>query len=332
MNVWNISDKAAAFYSTALVWDEHAGFSPFPDLDLSFLERWLQAGASYLCINVGYDIVMKWEQTLRCAAHFRRWLEMHPEKFIFAEKVADVRRAKRERKLAIAFDLEGANALNGNIDMIVVYYRLGVRHMHFAYNRNNEFGGGCHDEDIHLTPLGHRAVEEMNRVGMIVDCSHTGYRSSMDLMEVSKNPVIFSHSNPRALCDHARNIHDDQIQACARTGGVIGINGVSRFLGSDNPSSEIMARHIDYVVQLVGAQHVGLGLDTVVDEEEGPKLQKAYPEAWPGYTSEDARTKFAQPEQLPAIAEILLGKGYSEQDIRGILGENFLRVASQVWR
>lgn len=214
----DISDRVREFYSSALVWDEHTGFTPFADLDLSFLSRWLDAGVTYACINVGYDIVLTWEETLRCTAHFRRWLETHPEKFVLAERVSDVRRAKREGKLAVAFDLEGANALNGNLDMISVYYRLGVRHMHFAYNKNNLFGGGCLDVDIPLTPLGHEAVAEMNRVGMVVDCSHTGHHTSMDIMEVSGNPVIFSHSNARALCDHPRNIRDDQIRAVARTG------------------------------------------------------------------------------------------------------------------
>jgi membrane dipeptidase len=327
-----MSERTRAFYSSALVWDEHTGFTPFADLDLGFLSRWLKAGASYACINVGYDIVLSWEDTLRCTAHFRRWLEMHPETFILAEKVSDVRRAKREGKLAVAFDLEGANALDGNIDMITVYYRLGVRHMHFAYNKNNLFGGGCLDVDIPLTPLGREAVAEMNRVGMILDCSHTGYRSSMEIMEMSRHPVIFSHSNPRALCDHPRNIRDDQINAAVRTGGVIGINGVSNFLGGDC-TSESIVRHIDYVVQLAGPQHLGLGLDTVVDKDEGRRLFMAYPGAWPGHTVEEiSKITFAQPEQLPEIAELLLRRGYADQDVRGILGENFARVASQVWQ
>src|SRR5215216_4263451 len=124
-------------YRQSIVWDSHAGFSPFPDLDLSFLERWLQAGASYLSINVGYDIVMRWDETLKCTAHFRRWLDTHPDEFIMAETVHDIRRAKSEGKLAISFDLEGANALDENIEMVSLYYRMGVRHMNFAYNQNN---------------------------------------------------------------------------------------------------------------------------------------------------------------------------------------------------
>ena len=256
---WSVSDRAAAVHSSVLVWDNHAGFSPFSDLDLAFLERWLRAGASYLSINIGFDVVMSWEQTLRCAAHYRRWIDLHQSMFIHADRVSDVLRAKREGKLAIAFDIEGADALNENLDMISLYYRIGVRHMNLAYNKNNKFAGGCLDADIALTPLGRDAVAEMNRVGMVVDCSHTGYRSSMEIMEISSKPVIFSHSNSRTLWDHARNIRDDQIKACARTGGVIGIVSASGFLGTDAfPAA--MVRHICYIVDLVGIKHVGIGL------------------------------------------------------------------------
>src|ERR1700689_231497 len=104
----DLESRAARVHSAALVWDNHAGFAPFPDLDLSFLDRWLRAGASYLSINVGFDTVMTWEQSLRCAAHSRRWLESHTDKFIVAERIADVHRAKAEGKLAVTFDLEGA--------------------------------------------------------------------------------------------------------------------------------------------------------------------------------------------------------------------------------
>jgi membrane dipeptidase len=315
-----------------LVWDNHAGFSPFPHLDLKFLERWLHAGASYLSINIGFDVVMSWEQTLRCAAHYRRWIELHSSLFIQAERVPDVLRAKREGKLAVAFDIEGADALDENLEMISLYYRLGVRHMNLAYNKNNKFAGGCMDADIPLTPLGRDAVAEMNRVGMVVDCSHTGYRSSMEIMEASSKPVIFSHSNPRALCDHARNIRDDQIKACARTGGVIGIVSGSHFLGSDDFPAAI-TRHINYIVDLVGIKHVGIGLDSVLDLDELPKLLKLYPQAWPGTSMEEQqKKKFGQPEILPMITEELLRNGYSQSDVGAIMGGNFLRVASEVWQ
>lgn len=327
------SGHAAALHRSAIIWDTHGGFSPFADLDLSFLERWLVSGFSYLSVNVGYDHVIAWQDTVRAIAHFRRWIALRPDKFLLAESGADIALAKRTGKLAIAFDLEGTDALDGNLDMIAFYHRLGVRQMLLAYNCTNAFAGGCHDHDILLTPLGRAAVAELNRVGIVVDCSHTSYRSTMDIMECSASPVVFSHSNPRALCDHGRNVRDDQIKACARTGGVIGINGVGAFLGGNDISAECMIRHIDYVAQLVGARHVGIGLDYLPDVEEVPKLFARYPQAWPGYSAADMLdNRFAPPELMLEITAGLLAKGYADSDVRGILGENFLRVAQQVWK
>ncbi|MER9076885.1 dipeptidase, partial [Mesorhizobium sp. M0904] len=275
---------------------------------------------------------LTWDQTLRCAAHFRHWIETHGDYYILPEQIADIRRAKKERKLAVAFDLEGANALNKNVDMVSVYYQIGVRQMNLAYNKNNDYAGGCLDSDVPLSSLGRQVVIEMNRVGMVVDCSHTGYSSSMEIMDLSSKPVIFSHSNPRALWDHPRNILDDQIVACARTGGVIGVNGAGGFLGENDCSPAAMAKHIKYVADLVGIDHVGIGVDSVLDRDELPKLLKLYPEAWPNVTLDEMQKKvFAQPEQLPRLTEELLNS-FSEDDVLKILGGNFERVAAQVWR
>ncbi|TGQ11381.1 dipeptidase, partial [Mesorhizobium sp. M00.F.Ca.ET.217.01.1.1] len=268
---WGVNPQAARVHRDALVWDDHAGFAPYPDLDLRFLERWLQSGASYLSVNVGWD-ALSWDETLRCAAHFRRWVETHADRYVLAEQITDIRRAKIERKMAITFDLEGANALNKNIDMVSVYYQMGVRQMNLAYNRNNDYGGGCMDVDVPLTVLGQQVVTEMNRVGMVVDVSHTGYSSSMEIMELSDKPVIYSHANPKALWDHPRNITDDQIIACARTGGVIGALGASHLLGGNEPGPGVMAKLIKYVADLVGIDHVGLGVDSVIDPDEIVKL------------------------------------------------------------
>jgi membrane dipeptidase len=328
-----LAQHAARLHAQALVWDNHGGFCPFPDLDLSFLDRWIRAGATYLSINVGFDTAMTWEESLRCAAHYRRWLETHPDKFILAERIADIHRAKTQGKLAVTFDLEGGNALNKNSDMITIYYRIGVRQMLFAFNTNNDLGGGCMDVDIPLTEFGRQAVAEMNRVGMVVDCSHAGYTSSMEIMDLSTKPVIFSHSNPRALWDHPRNIKDDQIKACARTGGVIGINGVGIFLGNNDVSTAALAQHIDYVVDVAGIDHVGIGLDSCVDPHEMPKMMQRYPHAWPDPAMKSAETlAFAQPEQLPPLTEELLRIGYDDSSVTKILGGNFFRVASEVWR
>jgi membrane dipeptidase len=172
----------------------------------------------------------------------------------------------------------------------------------------------------------------MERVGMVLCCSHTGYRTAREAMEYSRNPVIFSHSNARALRDHERNIPDDLMRACARTGGVININGIGLFLGENDNSTATLVRHIDYACALVGPEHVGLGLDYVFDRDELDAYLRERPDLFPpekGYTSGIA---LVEPERIPEIADALLARGYGEQDVRGILGHNNLRVARRVWR
>src|SRR4029077_2961094 len=122
-------------------------------------------------------------------------------------------------------------------------------------------GGGCHDQDHGLTDFGRAVVAEMNRIGMVVDCAHSGIKSGLEAMRLSTRPCIFSHANARALQDHERNITDEQIKAVAATGGVVGVNGLGLYLGNGPPRVEELVAHIDYVVKLVGAEHVGIGLD-----------------------------------------------------------------------
>ncbi len=232
-------------------------------------------------------------------------------------------RAKREGKLAVSFDLEGMDALNGDIGMVDVYYRLGVRQMLFAYNRNNKAGGGCHDEDIGLTPFGRDVIREMNRVGMLVDCSHCGHRTTMEAMEVSTAPVIFSHSNARRLCDHERNIRDDQIKGCAATGGVIAVTGVGRFLGPRGPVVEHVVEHIDYMVELVGPQHVGLGMDSVLQQKPAGRALPGQPRVLAGIAVPGQRLGLRRPRGLaahhPGAARPRLRRGRRPRDPGGEL-------------
>ena len=326
-----ISDRARKLYQDALVWDDHAGFDPMGGAHrLEQLQRWSSSGVHYLSINVGYDVI-DWRESMKVLAGFRAWLQHHPQQYLMVRTAADIPRAKREGKLAVAFDLEGMNALNGNADMVNVYYELGVRQMLFAYNLNNLVGGGCHDQDCGLTPLGRAVIREMNRVGMLVDCSHSAYRTTMEAMDVSEAPVIFSHSCAKALWKHGRNITDEQIKACAKTGGVIGINGIGNFLGKNDISSATFVDHVAHVAGLVGAEHVGISLDYAFDAENVDDLVANNSKYWPKEEYQTA-SLYLPPEQLPEIVETMLQRGFSERDVTAILGGNFLRVAQAVWK
>ena len=327
-----VTASSSDFYTDALVWDAHAGVFPDAKVDLNLLDDWRDHGVNYLSINVGFD-VMEWQQTMSTLAAYRRWLLLHEDRFLLAATVEDILLAKQENKLAISFDIEGMNALNGDLNMVAVYHALGVRQMLFAYNLNNSAAGGCHDSDIGLNEFGRAIVAEMNRIGMIVDCSHASFRTTLDIMTESIKPVVFSHSNPYAVCAHERNIVDQQIKACAHTGGVIGINGMGIFLGDNDVSNGTLLRHITYVSELVGAEHVGLGFDFSPDTGlDIGSILSSRPDFWPaGQRYDTPGIRHAGPSQLCDLAHSLGGQGFSDGEIRGILGENFKRVAASAW-
>ena len=332
MSATTASSRALELYADALIWDAHAGVFPDPKVDLSLLNDWRDNGVNYLSVNVGFD-VMDWQQTLATLAAYRRWVLLHDDHFILAGTVEDIDRAKREGRFALSFDIEGMNALNGTVDMVGLYHALGVRQMLFAYNLNNDAAGGCHDDDVGLSDFGKAIVREMNRVGVIVDCSHAAYRTTMDIMVESSKPVVFSHSNPIAAWDHQRNIRDDQIKACAETDGVVGMNGMGIFLGKNDISNETILRHICQVADLVGADHIGFGLDFSprIDVDIGAIL-RSRPDYWPaGQLYDTPDIKHASPSQLPGLVDGLFDRGFSDDEIRGVLGENFRRVALAAW-
>ena len=316
-----------------LVWDAHAGVFPAPGNHLNLLEIWHECGVNYVSLNVGFD-VMDWQQTLATLGAYRNWLLDNPERFTLVGIMSDIYAAKVENKLAVAFDIEGMNALNGDLNMIGIYHALGVRQMLFAYNLNNEAAGGCHDGDMGLTNFGRAIVREMNKIGTIVDCSHASYRTTMDIMEHTSKPVVFSHSNPTEIWSHERNIRDDQIKSCAATGGVIGINGMGIFLGDNDVRTETIVNHICYVAELVGPEYVGFGFDYSPEMDiDVSSILASRPDYWPaGHAYDTADIKHAGPSQLADLAEALSKQGFSDKEIQGVLGQNFQRVAALVWR
>lgn len=328
-----INTRAQEIYAGSLVWDSHAGFELNSERDLETLSVWKEAGVDFLSVNVGYD-VWNWKRTIKALALARRWID-ESDLFQRVGTAAEVDKARAEGRMAIAFDIEGMSALDGSTDMIYLYHSLGVRQMLFAYNLNNEAGGGCHDTDAGLTSFGRSIIGAMNNAGMLIDCSHTGYRTTMEAMEVSSDPVVFSHSNSRALRDHERNIKDDQALACAASGGVVGVNGIGIFLGVDDIRTTALIQHIQYYVDLIGIEHVGIGLDYFCSMGDAVDLNDTLvinSNFWPTSQYPDGRVSCASPVQLLEVVEHLLKRGFSEKEVRAILGGNFRRIANAVWK
>ncbi|HEY8498476.1 MAG TPA: dipeptidase [Limnochordales bacterium] len=227
---------------------------------------------------------------------------------IWVRRAADLDEVRRTRKVGVIASLEGCEVLAGSLAVLRTLYRLGVRAAGLTWNVRNELADGVGEpRGAGLTAFGREAVAEMERLGMVVDVSHLSEAGFWEVMEVATRPVIASHSNARAVCDHVRNLTDDQIRALARKGGVMGINFFPGFLRQDGQATlEDVVRHIDHVVELVGPDHVGLGSDY------------------------DGITRVPQgledPSRLPALTEALLRRGYGDEAVRKILGENFARV------
>ena len=325
--------SSADVLAANLVWDNHAcmPLRPHDQAFLPQLERWRNVGTDVVFLNVGFG-EQGIEEHVRTIANFRRWLQLHSDQYLIIDTVDDIERARATGRLAIGFNIEGANAIDDQTSLIQLYYDLGVRWMLIAYNRNNRVGGGCQDDDTGLTAFGREVVDEMARVGMVVCCSHTGYRTTMDTMEYSSKPVILSHSNPRALRDHPRNVSDDVMRACAATGGVVGVNGIGIFLGDNDISTDTFVRHVDYVVELLGPDHVALGIDYAVDQKEVEEYIAKMRATFPSGLGYEDGVRMVPPEQLPEIVERLLQLGYTEDNLRGLLGANLLRVAKAVWK
>lgn len=326
--------SAAALLRDSIVWDNHGCMPVGRPHDTRFLpqlQRYRAAGVSAVMLNVGFGD-MGIEAHVRTLASLRHWIAARPDDYLLLNTADDVTLAHATGRLAVGFDIEGANALADQPSLIALYYDLGVRWMLLAYNNNNRVGGGCQDEDTGLTAFGREVVAEMERVGMLVCCSHTGHRTVRDVLDVATRPVIFSHSNASAVHPHPRNIPDELIRACAATGGVVGINGIGSFLGDNDNSSQTFARHIDHVAQRVGPQHVALGLDYVFDTQELEDYLTKMSHSFPAELGYQAGVRMVAPEQLEGIVQTLLNWGYSDADLRAVLGGNLMRLAREVWK
>lgn len=327
----NLADMSRNLQSDALVWDATYPFLGVPDYHTPILERMAAAGYNCVSLTVATDPANN-PETMQYLSSVRRYILGRSDQFVLVDTVEDIRLAKASGKLALVLSFQGTTPFERDLGLVELYYKLGIRHALMAYNQKNHVGDGCAERtDAGLSRFGLMLVAEMERVGMIVDCTHTGLRSTLDVLEASTKPVIFSHSGARALWSHERNINDDQIRRCAETGGVVGVTGVGPFMGENDSSPEAIFGQVDYIAQLVGPQHVGFGFDYVADSSLVVAAIKKDPAKYPGENQSVTQIDFASPESMQLVTEQMLTHGYAEEDIRGILGENWMRVATKCW-
>jgi membrane dipeptidase len=324
-------NAVAAILASSDVWEMTLPWLPcYWDIDI--LARYKRAGFTFVSATL-QDWPATFEGMQRSVKEFKELAESEAHWLTFGSSLAEIERGRREGKLVIGLNSQETTPIGNDLSRVEALHALGVRHMLLAYNVRNTVADGCAEvADAGLSNFGRLVVREMDRVGIVLDGTHTGRRSSLEAMELCRRPPIFSHSGAYAVCAHIRNIHDDQIRACAARGGVIGVVGIGAFLGDADARAESVFRHLDYIVTLVGPQHVGLGTDYVKDLVpvfEAFRAQKDT--AWPDPTGTQLyEGRSFAPEQLAELVEIMLAHGYSTEDVKGILGANFKRVYAAV--
>jgi len=273
-------------------------------------------------------------------------VEQFPNDVLIVETVSDIQEAKRADKVGIILGTQGLASIGQDLNWISMLQRIGVRISGLVYNETGVIGSSCAEKsDTGLTSFGRQVVSELDRRGIVIDLSHTGDRTSLDAVELSRHPVVISHSNIRRLVDHPRNAPDDLIKAVAIAGGVIGLTQYGPLLDPGRgplPTIKDWLEHIRYAVDLVGIDHVGLGMDGF----DGMYSWRWWYDYMTQYR-ELVPARYLEPEfaninthniqgyssnaDLRDLTEGLIGLGYSNDDIAKILGLNLLRVYQKVW-
>lgn len=253
-------------------------------------------------------------------------IEESEGRLVLCTSTQDILEAGRQGRFAVVLSFEGVEPLMGDLRLLRVFHALGVRGVGLTWSRRNEAADGSsfHPTGIGreggLSPFGVKLVEEAERLKMFIDVSHINDPGFWDVMEIAEGPVVASHSNCRALCDHPRNLTDDQIRAIAERGGVIGMNALSPFVVSptvkSRPDVSDLVDHVDHIVRLVGADFVGIGFDFDGSFEDYSGKGKAI----------EASDVLSGHKEIPLFVKELEQRGYSPKEIGKILGLNLMRV------
>jgi membrane dipeptidase len=279
-----------------------------------------------------------YEETFWFLSAFNGFIAAHTDAFARIDSVDDFARAKAAKKIGLILGVQNSEHFRTLKD-VDQFYALGQRISQLTYNTRNMYGNGSTERrDEGLSDSGIALVAKMNSVGMAVDVSHCGDRTSLDAFEASKRPVLITHSNARALNPaHPRCKPDEVIRACGKAGSVMGITGVRNFVKDREPTTiEDVINHVDYVAKMIGVEHVGIGSDIDLDgyDDMPPDQYKKLKESYKGsYAFRDKIDieGLDHPKRMFDFTEALIRRKYADADITGILGGNAMRVLAQAW-
>ncbi|MCF8076822.1 MAG: membrane dipeptidase [Desulfotignum sp.] len=303
----------------------------------SVFQQMRQGGLT--AVNCTCSILENFRQTIKNIAWWQKAFNTYPGLIMPVHDTADIRAAKRLNKTGIILGFQNTSAIEDDLDLLGVFHQLGVRVMQLTYMEGNLSGQGCLERfDAGLTNFGKEVIEEMNRLGILIDLSHVGNQTALEAITHSRRPVALTHANPKSLCDHPRNKPDEVIKAVAENGGVVGATIFPPFLPKGNRSALAdFIDVIDYMVNMIGIDHVAVGTDFTEGQprewfdwiltgrsKKGPALQLQHPLVNPKGIQSAA--------DFPNITAALLERGYDELQIRKIMGENMMRIFSQVWK
>ena len=290
-----------------------------------------------------------WENFTETIENITRWysrFDKYADIITPIKTAADISRAKTAGKSGIIFGFQNASPIEDDLRRLRVFQELGVRIIQITYNNSNLLGAGFADSpDYGLTTFGERFIEECNRLGILIDLSHVGDRTVMDAIEASEKPVAFTHVGPRALFKHYRNKTDEQLKALAAKGGVVGANAYANFIAAwKNSTLSDYLDTIDYLVNLIGIDHVGIASDFTTGQCAQwlrwlftGRNTDAKVEYSKEFRTEDNIVAAYYPRgfqtaaDFPNLTRVLLERGYSEDAMKKIMGENFLRLFEKVW-
>ena len=278
-----------------------------------------------------------YSQTLAWIAAWQGFAGRNAHVFSLVGKAEDLDRAKREGKCAVIMGVQNSEHFRKPED-VKMFYEIGQRCSQLTYNAQNLLGSGSTERvDGGVTDFGAAIIKAMNDVGMLVDVSHCGDRTTLDAIAISPKPIAITHSNCRALVDHPRVKTDEAIKALGAKGGVMGITGVRMFVSEKEPTTIAnMVDHIDHVVKLIGVDHVGIGSDADLNgyddmpPDQYKMLKAGYKESY-AFRDKIDTDGFDHPMKTYDLVEELIRRKYSNENITAILGGNFRRLLGATW-